>query len=270
MSRSLWKNFVSLALVGTLAACAEDLTAVTAAWTTMNDGWSKQIADAKKQGEEFTGRVAGLAAVAETDATGKDLKTKLDAAAGDQKNILTALEQIATDTKTAIDTASADKKIAPVQAAIDAGKAKFEAEASKLVPAAAAANAAYDALKTHLENEAKKAAAAADPTAQDAEAAKTAGATISIPMVFTDKGAIDEAGSVAGIDRLTKFLGTCDALKADVSAFGADEKAGKARAAAVVKFVEGKGMKGKIAGSAGVVGPDAAVTLKVSAACPGT
>jgi hypothetical protein len=268
MSRSIVSKFVALAVVGTLAACAEDLTAVTATWTSTNDGFTKQIADAKKAGEELGGKIAGLSAVAEADAAGKDLKTKLDTAATDHKNLVAALEQIATETKTAVETASVEKKIAPVQAAIDAGKAKFDAEAGKLAPAATAANAAYDALKTHLEEEAKKAAAAADPAAKDPEAAKTAGATITIPMTFTDKDAVDEAASAAGIDRLAKFLGTCDAVKAEISANGANDKSAKARAAAVVKLVEGKGMKGKLTAPAGVVGADSAITLKTAAVCP--
>jgi allophanate hydrolase subunit 1 len=269
MSRSFVSKIVALAVVGTLAACAEDLTAVTATWTSMNDGWTKQIADAKKAGEELGGKIAGLSAVADADAAGKDLKTKLDTAATDHKNLVAALEQLATETKTAIETASVEKKIAPVQAAIDAGKAKFDAEAAKLAPAATAANAAYDALKTHLEEEAKKAAAAAaDPAAKDPEAAKTAGATITIPMTFTDKDAVDEAASAAGIERLTKFLGTCDAIKAEISANGANDKSAKARAAAVVKFVEGKGTKGKLTAPTGVVGADSAITLKVATVCP--
>jgi hypothetical protein len=268
MSRSFVSKIVALAVVGTLTACAEDLTAVTAIWTSMNDGWTKQIADAKKAGEELGGKAAGLGAIADTDAAGKDLKAKLDAALGDHKNLVAALEQLSTETKTAIETASVEKKIAPVQAAIDAGKARFDAEAGKLAPAATAATAAFDALKAHLEEEAKKAAAAADPAAKDPEAAKTAGATITIPLAFTDKDAIDEAASAAGLERLAKFLGSCDAIKAEISANGANDKSAKARAAAVVKFADGKGMKGKLTAPAGVVGADATITLKVAAACP--
>jgi uncharacterized protein YukE len=268
MLRLFVTKIVALVVVGTLAGCAEDLTAVTATWTSTNDGWTKQIADGRKAGEELGGKIAGLAAVAETDATGKDLKGKLSAALDTHKSLVATLEQVATETKTAVETASAEKKIAPVQAAIDAGKAKFDAEAAKLAPAATAATAAYDALKTHLEEEAKKAAAAADPAAKDPEAAKTAGATVSIPMAFTDKDAVDEAASAAGLDRLTKFLGTCDTLKAEISANGANDKSGKARAAAVVKLVEGKGLKGKLTAPTGVVGADAAITLKVATVCP--
>ncbi|MBM4282178.1 MAG: hypothetical protein FJ137_15955 [Deltaproteobacteria bacterium] len=268
MPRSFVSKIVALVVVGTLAGCAEDLTAVTATWTSTNEGWTKQIADAKKADEDLGGKVAGLGAVAEADAAGKDLKTKLDAALGDHKTLVAALEQLATETKTAVEAASVEKKIAPVQAAIDAGKAKFDAEAGKLGGAATAATAAYDALKAHLEAEAKKAAAAADPAAKDPEAAKTAGATITIPLAFTDKDAVDEAAAAAGLERLTKFLGTCDALKAEIAANGANDKSAKARAAAVIKLVEGKGMKGKLTAPTGVVGADAAITLKVAAVCP--
>jgi uncharacterized protein YukE len=268
MLRSFVSKIVALVAVGTLAGCAEDLTAVTATWTSTNEGFTKQIADAKKAGEELGGKVAGLAAVADADAAGKDLKGKLDAAVTAHKDLVASLEKVAAETKTAVETASLEKKIAPVQAAIDAGKAKFDGEAAKVAPAATAANGAYDALKSHLEEEAKKAAAAADPAAKDPEAAKTAGTTVVIPLTFTDKNAVDEAASAAGLERLTKFFGLCDALKADIAANGADEKAGKARAEAVVKLLDGKGLKGRLQAPAGVVGADSAITLKVSAVCP--
>jgi hypothetical protein len=264
MSRSMFTAVAALVLA-TVAACAEDLTAVTATWTQTSEAWTKTAGDAKKAGEELAGKIGGLAAVADADAAGKDLKAKLDTAVNDHKAVVAELEQIAAETKTAVETAMTEKKIAPVQAALDAGKAKFDASAGKIAAATTAASTAFDALKAHLDEEAKK---AADPAAKDPEAAKVAGGTVSIAFAFTDKNAVDEAASAAALDRLVKFLGTCEPLKVDLAANAADEKAGKARADAVAKAIEAKGLKGKVGATAGAVGADNAVVAKVATVCP--
>jgi hypothetical protein len=172
------------------------------------------------------------------------------------------------ETKSAIAKESEKKNVLPVQQAIDAGTKTWTETLAKLGPAATAAADAVAALTKHAAAEAAKAAAAAaDPAAKDPETVKTQDATASIPLAFTDKNAVDEAGSAAGLDRLTRLLGSCDALKVEATGTAADEKAGKARADAVKKLMEGKGLKGKITATAGGAG-DGALSVKVTTPCP--
>ncbi len=248
-----------------LGACAEDLSAVNATWAVTNDGWQKAITEAKQQNGDGEAAAKALL-IAETDATGKDLKTKLDAALAAHKALVRNLEQVATESKAAVDAAAAEQKIAPVQAAIDAGLAKWGTIKPKLPKAAADVDAALSALKTHLDAEtAKAAAAAADPAAKDPETAKTAGGEASFTLTFDDKGAIDEAASTAVLERLAKFLGSCEGLKVELTAGGKDAKAGQARADATKKLLEKKAA-GHVAKTAGAAA-EGPVIAKVVTPC---
>ena len=255
----------SIAVVS--AACAEDLTVVNAAFAAANDGWSKVIAEGKKANEDLAAKAGALAAVAAEDAPGKDLKTKFDAALGGHKEIVASLEQIAVETKGAVEKAQVEKKILPVQTALDAGIAKFSATAPKLAEAATAAVAAFDALKAHLDAAAAAAAAAAaDPASKDPTTVKTAGGEAQFTFIYTDKDALDEAASAAALERLTKFLGSCDAIKVELTATGVEMKA-KDRAEKLKAFVEAKGMKGKISKVSGAAG-DGSTKVTVATPCP--
>lgn len=266
LMRRLSLAAVLVATVG-VAACAEDLTAVNATWATTSEAWNKAVAEARKANDELAAKLTALPAVADADAAGKDLKKKADDALAAHKQAVSDVEQLTAETKTAVEKAQAEKKIAPVQAAIDAGVAKSAALVGKIGEAATAAAAAVDGLKAHLDAEAAKAAAAAaDPAAKDPETVKTQNGEASLTFVFTDKNAVDEAASAAGIDRLTKLLGSCDALKVELTGTGADEKAGKAHADSLQKLVEGKGLKGKIVKTSGAMG-DGATKLVVTTPC---
>lgn len=256
-----------VASLAVLTACAEDLTLVNAAFATASEGWAKVIAEGKKAGEDLAAKAAALPAVADADAAGKALKTKFDTALGGHKDILSNLDQIVVETKGAVEKAQVEKKILPVQEAINAGVAKFSALAPKLGEAAAAATAAFDGLKSHLDAEAAKAAAAAaDPAAKDPTTVKTAGGEAAFTFVYTDKDTVDETASAAALDRLTKFLGSCDAIKVELTATGVEMKA-KDRAEQLKKLMEGKGLKGKIAKVSGAAG-DGSTKVVVATPCP--
>lgn len=261
---------LAASLVASLAvvvACAEDLTAVNATWATTSDAWNKAVAEAKKAGEDLAAKVAALPAVADADAAGKDLKKKADDALAAHKQAVADVEQLAAETKAAVEKAQIEKKILPVQQAIDAGVAKAGALTAKIGEAATNAAAAVEGLKKHLDEEAAKAAAAAaDPATKDPTTVKTANGETTFAFTFTDKNAVDEAGSAAGLDRLTKFLGTCDGVKVELTGTGPDDKAGKARADSVQKAMEAKGLKGKVAKTAGAVG-DGSTKLVVTTPC---
>lgn len=259
-----------LALVSTvavLAACAEDLTAVNAAFAATSASWQKAIDEGKKAAEGLVAKIGELPAVGDADATGKDLKAKLDAALGTHKETLTNLEQVVSETKAAVEKAQAEKKILPVETAMKAGVEKFNALLPKLGEAATAATSGLDALKAHLDAEAAKAKAAADPAAKDAEAVKAAGGEAGgFTFIYTDKGAVDEAQSASAIERLTKLLASCDALKVDLVATGVEDKA-KERAEALKKLMDGKGGKGKIVSAKGAAG-DGSTKVVVATPCP--
>ncbi|MDP2341159.1 MAG: hypothetical protein Q8O67_09385 [Deltaproteobacteria bacterium] len=253
-----------------LGACAEDLTAVNASFATVNEGWQKTISEGAKANADAVTAAKALPPVADADATGKDLKTKLDAALAAHKEAVSHLEQVAVESKGAVEKAAVEKKVLPVQAAIDAGVAKWATLQPKLAPAAAAVGTSLTALKTHLDAEAAKAAAAAaDPANKDPETVKTAGGEASFAFAFDDKGGIDETASAAVTDRLVKFLNSCEALKVELTTGGADAKVAKSRAAAAQKLVEGKGVPaGRIAKATSVPAPDGPVVAKVVTPCP--
>lgn len=153
-------------VVVALAACAEDLTAVNASWTAVNEGWQKVIMAGKKALEDADDAAKALPAPAETDAVGKDLKTKLDGALSAHEQLVSNLEQVATESKTAVEKATLEKKVLPVQTAIDKGVQAWGDLQPKLSDAAADAATAASALKSHsrmLMAAAAQAAAAADP-----------------------------------------------------------------------------------------------------------
>ena len=261
----MFSMFSRLALVATVAvtaACAEDLTAVNATFDAATAAWSKVIAEGKTAGADLATKGAALA-VAETDATGKGLKGTFDTALADHGKVVAELEQAVSDTKAAVEKAQADKKIMPVQTAIDAGTEKFTALSTKLGAATTAAVTAFDGLKAHVDAEAAK--AAADPAAKDAETAKTKGGEATFAFVYTDKDAVDEAASAASLERLTKLLGSCDAIKVELTATGVEAKA-KARAASLQKLMEAKA-KGKVAKATGAAG-DGSTKVTVATPCP--
>lgn len=261
----MFSMFSRLALVATVAvtaACAEDLTAVNATFDAATAAWSKVIAEGKTAGADLATKGAALA-VAETDATGKGLKGTFDTALADHGKVIAELEQAVSDTKAAVEKAQADKKIMPVQTAIDAGTEKFTALSTKLGAATTAAVTAFDGLKAHVDAEAAK--AAADPAAKDAETAKTKGGEATFAFVYTDKDAVDEAASAASLERLTKLLGSCDAIKVELTATGVEAKA-KARAASLQKLMEAKA-KGKVAKATGAAG-DGSTKVTVATPCP--
>lgn len=264
----MFSMFSRLALVATVAvtaACAEDLTAVNATFDTASAAWSKAIAEGKTAGADLATKGAALA-VAEADATGKGLKGTFDTALADHGKVIAELEQAVSDTKAAVEKAQADKKIMPVQTAIDAGTEKFTALSTKLGAATTAAVTAFDGLKAHVDAEAAKAAVAvADPAAKDAETAKTKGGEATFAFVYTDKDAVDEAASAASLERLTKLLGSCDAIKVELTATGVEAKA-KARATSLQKLMEAKA-KGKIAKATGAAG-DGSTKVTVATPCP--
>lgn len=273
MNMSVLKRFAvisSLVVVAGVAACAEDLTLVNGTWTSLSGEWSKTTADAKKANEELAAKAGAFAPIAAEDATGTELKGKFDTALAGHKQVVTDLETLTTETQAAVDAAQAEKKIAPVQAAIDAGTAKWTALQPRLTEATTAAVSSFDALKAHADAAAAKAAAdaaaAADPASKDPETVKMAGGEATFAFTFGDKNVVDEAASAASIDRLVKFLGSCDALKTELVAGGADDKAGKARADAVKKLVEKKSVPAaRISKTAGNVGE--AVVIKVVTPC---
>jgi len=255
-----------------LTACAEDLTLVNAAFATAGEGWAKVIADGKKASEDLTAKAAALPAVVDADAAGKDLKVKFDSALGGHKQLLAKLDQIVVETKGAVEQAQVEKKILPVQEAINMGVAKFSALAPKLGDTAAAAAAAFEGLKSHLDAEtAKAAAAAADPAAKDPTTVKTAGGEAAFTFVYTDKGTVDETASAAALDRLTKFLGSCDAIRVELTSTGdgklVEVKVAKDRAEQLKKLIEGKGLKGKITKVSGDAG-DGSTKVVVATPCP--
>ena len=77
--------------------------------------------------------------------------------------------------------------------------------------------------------------------------------------------AVDEAASAASLERLTKLLGSCDAIKVELTATGVEAKA-KARAASLQKLMEAKA-KGKVAKATGAAG-DGSTKVTVATPCP--
>ena len=252
-----------------LLACAEDLTAVNASWTAVNEGWQKVITDAKKTHADADAVAKrSLPPVADADAAGKDMKTKLDASLAAHKELVSNLEQVAIESKGAVEKAALERKVAPVQAAIDAGVAKWGTLQPKLAAATDAVTTSLTGLKSHLDAEAAKAAAAAaDPAAKDPETVKAAGGEASFVFTFDDKDAIDEAASSASLERMVKLLGLCEALKVELSVGGKDAKSSTARASAVKKAIEKKGVPAsRITKAVGVAG-EAPVVAKVVTPC---
>ncbi len=273
MTLSVLKRFAvisSLVVVAGVAACAEDLTLVNGSWATVSGEWKKTTADAAKANQELAEKAAALPPFAAEDATGAELKGKFTTALAGHKQIVTDLDTLTSESQAAIDGAQAEKKIAPVQAVIDAGTAKWTALQQPLADATTAAVTAFDALKAHSDAAVAKAAAdaaaAADPAFKDGEVAKTAGGEAMFAFTFGDKNVVDEAASAASIDRLTKFMNSCDGLKADITAGGADEKAGKANADAIKKLlVKNSVPAARIGTTTGMVGEG--LTVKVVTPC---
>ncbi len=273
MTMSVLKRFAvisSLVVVAGVAACAEDLTLVNGAWATVSSEWKKTTADAMKANEELAAKAAALAPIAAADAAGTELKGKFDTALAGHKQIVTNLEMLTSETQAAVDTAAMDKKIAPVQAAIDTGTAKWAVMQPTLADATTAAVAAFDALKAHADAAAAKAAAdaaaAADPAAKDAETIKTAGGQAMFAFTFNEKNVLDEVASALSLDRIVKFMNTCEVLSAEFAAGGSDEKSGKARADAIKKLIEKKSVPGSRMTTKGVVGDT--FTATVVTPCP--
>jgi outer membrane protein OmpA-like peptidoglycan-associated protein len=239
------RRLLALVCLLGVAGCSEDLGPITAAWTQLQGTMTAKAAELHKQYADITAAVKALPPLANTDATGQALATKLGAALSAHSTVLAGLDSTIAKGTAGVQEAIKTGKVAEVQKAMEDAKAAYEAAVAKVAASGATAIGLLGQLKAH------DAQLAAEAARVNTSGSKTDFDDIDFKPGKADF-LFDRPNTQATLDKLVLFVNSCPELVVNIvghtsneGTAAANKKLSVARANAVKKYVAGKGVKAK-------------------------
>lgn len=226
------RTLLATVAVLSLASCTEDLAPITKTWTETLATIQGQLSEFTRNAAELRARASQLNPAAD-DATGTELKGKLDGALGAVDKSLADVQALIGTGTSSVNEAITKGKIAGVQTAIDKVKADVSGSLDKVKPQLKSIEELLGEVTKHfagLEEKKKAAAAAAVAEAPPSVDATQAGEADYDSLDFkdgTDALLLEKASTKASLDALISLMNSCKEIVVEVE--GHTSKVGDAK-----------------------------------------